>query len=57
MLIVASVGILGLYLFWKPELRAKMLYQKVADINLATHLLIGGQDGNVEICDLRLGFN
>jgi hypothetical protein len=56
-LIIVTAGILGLYLFWKPELRAKMLYQKVVNVDDATHVLVSGLDGNVEICKVHSGFD
>lgn len=56
-LIILTVGILGLYLFWKPNLRVKMLYQKVVSIDDATDVLVVGAEEHVEICPLMRGFD
>jgi hypothetical protein len=39
-------------MYWSQELTAKMIYDVVEDIEYATHVLIRGRPGNVEVCKL-----
>jgi|LauGreDrversion4_2_1035121.scaffolds.fasta_scaffold876134_1 hypothetical protein len=39
-------------MYWSQELTAKMIYDVVDDIEYATHVLIRGRPGNVEVCKL-----
>ena len=48
-----TVFVLPVMLYWKAHLRAKYLYWSVTSEGVATHLLVCGRDGNVEIVPLQ----
>ena len=52
LLSVLSLLILPLFTFWMPSLRARLMYRKVTRVELATHVLVEGLDGNLDICHL-----
>jgi hypothetical protein len=46
---VLSAFILAICLYWRTNLRKKLLYKEVLDVNDATHILVQGREGNIEI--------
>jgi len=52
LLSLLTLFVLPLRLYWSAELRAKYLYNQVAALEGADHLLVRGKDGNVEVVAL-----
>ena len=49
---VCTFFILAICLYWLTDLRMRLLYTKVSKIEEATHLLVHGLEGNVDIVPL-----
>lgn len=57
-IVVPIISILTLFfvplkMYWNNELNARMIYNVVADLAQATHVLVRGRSGNVEVCELK----
>ena len=50
---ILSVFYLPVYIYWRVSARAAWLYSEVEKLEQATHVLIHGRDGNIEICNLE----
>lgn len=44
-----TLFVLPIWIYWSSELKAKFMYSRVANLLSATHLLVEGKDGNIEI--------
>ncbi len=47
-----SLFILPVRMYWSVPLQRKYMYSEVTDLARATHLLVYGRDGNIEIVEL-----
>lgn len=53
MLSVLTLFFLPLKMYWDNALNARMLYYPVQDLRQASHVLVKGRGGNVEVCLLK----
>lgn len=54
LLSIITAFILPILVYWKKTLQLKLFYKKVANKNVATHLLVEGSQGNIETQKLGL---
>ena len=50
---LVSLFILPVWLYWSVPLQASMMYSKVDSLQQATHFLVQGRDGNIEIVQIK----
>ena len=50
---LVSLFILPVWLYWSVPLQASMIYSKVDSLQQATHFLVQGRDGNIEIVQIK----
>jgi hypothetical protein len=50
---ILTLFFVPLKMYWDKELNARMIYNVVADLAQATHVLVRGRGGNVEVCELN----
>jgi hypothetical protein len=53
LLSILSVFYLPIHIYWSVSAEASWLYSEVDRIERASHVLIHGRDGNIEICKLQ----
>ena len=52
-LALITVFVLPLRMYWSTILEAKYMYSRVTSLREATHLLVRGKQGNLEIAELK----
>jgi hypothetical protein len=50
---VLTLLYLPLKMYWSNALNARMIYNIVNELEEATHVLVKGRSGNVEVCELK----
>jgi hypothetical protein len=50
---ILTLFFLPLKMYWDNALNARMIYSPVFNLDRATHVLVGGRDGKVEVCELK----
>ena len=56
-LCILTAFTLAITLYWKREVFIKLLYTPVTDLKDATHVVIKGKPGNMDVCKLQDGSN
>ena len=53
LLSILTLFFLPLKMYWNNALHARMIYNVVEDLAQATHVLVKGRSGNIEVCKLN----
>ena len=49
---IFTIFILPLKMYWNNALFARMIFDTVTNISVATHVLVKGRGGNIDVCEL-----